>query len=49
VEITEGINAGDRVVIEGAIKLRDGAAVKELPAAVTAPVAPAAVPAPATS
>ncbi len=49
VEITEGISAGDRVVIEGAIKLRDGASVKELPAAVTAPVAPAAVPAPATS
>jgi membrane fusion protein (multidrug efflux system) len=49
VEITEGIAAGDRVVVEGAIKLRDGAAVKELPAAVTAPVAPAAVPAPATS
>ena len=29
VEITEGIVAGDRVVIEGGIKLRDGAAVKE--------------------
>jgi membrane fusion protein (multidrug efflux system) len=45
VEITEGIAAGDRVVIEGAIKLRDGAAVKELPASVTAPAAPATAPA----
>jgi membrane fusion protein, multidrug efflux system len=33
VEITQGIAAGDRVVIEGAIKLRDGAAVAEVPGA----------------
>jgi membrane fusion protein, multidrug efflux system len=31
VEITEGIGAGDRVVVEGAVKLRDGAAVTETP------------------
>jgi membrane fusion protein (multidrug efflux system) len=49
VEITEGIVAGDRVVIEGAIKLRDGAAVKELPASATTPAAPAAVLTPAAS
>ena len=28
VEITEGIVAGDRVVVEGTLKLRDGAAVQ---------------------
>jgi membrane fusion protein, multidrug efflux system len=49
VEITDGIVAGDRVVIEGAIKLRDGAAVRELPASATAPALPAAVPAPPAS
>lgn len=46
VEITEGIVAGDRVVIEGAIKLRDGAPIKELPASITSPAAPVAAPTP---
>ena len=50
VEITEGIVAGDRVVVEGAMKLRDGAAIRELPANVAAPATvPAAAPAPAAS
>jgi membrane fusion protein (multidrug efflux system) len=44
VEITDGLRAGDRVVVEGTIKLRDGAAVQEAEAprapdgAVDAPV-----------
>jgi membrane fusion protein (multidrug efflux system) len=46
VEITEGIVAGDRVVIEGAIKLRDGATIKELPASFTSPAVPVAAPTP---
>ena len=33
VEITDGLAAGDRVVIEGTLKLRDGAPVRELAAA----------------
>jgi len=44
VEITEGISAGDRVVVEGAVKLRDGAAVKEFIAPVTEPAVVAAPP-----
>lgn len=48
VEITEGISAGDRVVIEGAMKLRDGAAVTEARVPAEAP-APATAPAPAGS
>jgi membrane fusion protein (multidrug efflux system) len=46
VEITEGIVAGDRVVVEGAIKLRDGATIKELPASFTSPAVPVAAPTP---
>jgi membrane fusion protein (multidrug efflux system) len=49
VEVTEGIAAGDRVVIEGGIKLRDGAAIKEAPANTTAPAAPATAAARAAS
>jgi membrane fusion protein (multidrug efflux system) len=30
VEITNGVAAGDRVVIEGTLKLRDGAQVREV-------------------
>jgi membrane fusion protein, multidrug efflux system len=48
VEITEGIVAGDRVVVEGGIKLRDGAPVKES-AAPVADAEPAAIPVPAGS
>jgi membrane fusion protein (multidrug efflux system) len=48
VEITQGIVAGDHVVIEGGIKLRDGAAVKES-AAPVADAQPVAIPVPAGS
>ena len=46
VEITAGLDAGDRVVVEGTLKLRDGATVREMEAerAVSAPSGP--VPAP---
>jgi membrane fusion protein (multidrug efflux system) len=54
VEITAGLDAGDRVVVEGTLKLRDGAAVQEndVERAVSAPpgaateVSPAEVPEP---
>jgi len=35
VEVTTGLTAGDRVVIEGTLKLREGVAVREQGAAVT--------------
>jgi membrane fusion protein (multidrug efflux system) len=43
VEITQGLAAGDRVVIEGTLKLRDGAAVREVasPAMTAVAAAPA--------
>ncbi len=47
VEITDGVKLGDRVVVEGTIKLRDGAKVREVEAPATpldaaaAPVTPA--------
>jgi hypothetical protein len=44
VEIVDGLAAGDRVVVEGTLKLRDGAPVREQAAAVRGP-APAAAPA----
>jgi membrane fusion protein (multidrug efflux system) len=46
VEITSGLSAGDHVVIEGTIKLRDGAPVRE---AATPVQAPAPAPAAATT
>src|SRR5690606_2099724 len=33
VEVLEGLAAGDRIVVDGAVKLRDGAAVTEVAAA----------------
>lgn len=48
VEITGGIAAGDHVVVEGAMKLRDGATVRESSAPAEA-TAPAVVAAPAGS
>lgn len=47
VEIVDGLAAGDRVVVEGTLKLRDGAPVREQAAAVRGPV-PAPAPAPAS-
>jgi membrane fusion protein, multidrug efflux system len=47
VEITDGVKVGDRVVVEGTIKLRDGAPVREL--AAPEPAAPVATAAPAAS
>ncbi len=44
VEITDGVKLGDRVVVEGTIKLRDGAKVREADAPAT-PSDPAAAPA----
>ena len=42
VEITDGLRAGDHVVIEGTLKLREGSLVRELGGAAAAPAAPAA-------
>jgi membrane fusion protein (multidrug efflux system) len=39
VEILEGLSAGDRIVVEGTVKLRPGARVVEAPAAATDPQA----------
>jgi membrane fusion protein (multidrug efflux system) len=36
VEITEGLSAGDHVVIEGTLKLRDGSPVREIGVPATA-------------
>ena len=54
VEITNGLEAGNRVVVEGTLKLREGAAIREMgttaPSAVpgtASGAAPAAMPAPA--
>jgi membrane fusion protein (multidrug efflux system) len=44
VEILSGVAAGDRIVVEGTVKLRPGALIAE-----AAPAAPAAPPAPAVS
>jgi membrane fusion protein (multidrug efflux system) len=40
VEVTSGINAGDHVVVEGTIKLRDGAPAREAGAAPPATATP---------
>jgi membrane fusion protein (multidrug efflux system) len=42
VEIVDGLAVGDRVVIEGTLKLRDGAPVREQAAAARGPAEPAA-------
>lgn len=46
VEITAGLDAGDRVVVEGTLKLRDGATVREMEVgrAISAPSGPVPVP-----
>jgi len=41
VEITDGLRAGDHVVIEGTLKLREGSLVRELGGGLAAPAAPA--------
>jgi len=41
VEITDGLRAGDHVVIEGTLKLRDGSLVRELGGGLAAPAVPA--------
>lgn len=40
VEIVDGLSSGDRVVVEGTLKLRDGAPVREQAAAARGPVQP---------
>lgn len=47
VEITDGLRAGDHVVIEGTLKLRDGSLVRELGGGLAAPAAPASARRPA--
>ena len=42
VEVTSGLSAGDRVVIEGTLKLRDGVPVREVATPGTAETAPSA-------
>jgi membrane fusion protein (multidrug efflux system) len=42
VEILEGVNSGDRIVVEGIVKLKPGASVVEAEPAKSAPKAPAA-------
>ncbi len=44
VEIVEGLAAGDRIVIDGTVKLRDGARVAEAPPKAAAPAPQAQVP-----
>ncbi|HEX4854709.1 efflux RND transporter periplasmic adaptor subunit [Arenimonas sp.] len=41
VEVVEGLSAGDRIVVDGVVKLRDGARVTEAPAPAAAADAPA--------
>jgi membrane fusion protein (multidrug efflux system) len=42
VEVLSGLTAGERIVVDGTVKLRDGARVTEVPAKAAAPAAPAA-------
>ena len=44
VEIVSGLKAGDRIVVEGTVKLRDGARIKDVGAKAAAGEAPDAAP-----
>lgn len=44
VEVKQGLAAGDRIVVEGSVKLRPGATIAEAPAAAAAPPSTAAEP-----